>query len=59
VLFFPFDWHTRFYSPVSYWDKAHYASQFVYFEIGLNLVLIGYLFLPTLMRQIRKRFLDS
>jgi len=59
VLFFPFDWHTRFYSPVSYWDKAYYASQFVYFEIGLNLVLIGYLFLPTLMRQIRKRFLDS
>jgi hypothetical protein len=59
VLFFPFDWHIRFHSPISYWDKAHYASQFVYVEVGINIVLLGYLFLPTLMRQIRKRFLDS
>jgi len=55
VLFFPFDWHMRFYSPVSYWDRAHYASQFVYFEVGLNLVLLGYLFLPKLINQIKKR----
>jgi hypothetical protein len=55
VLFFPFDWHIRFYSPVSYWDKAHYASQFIYVEVGLNLVLLGYLFLPTLISEIRKR----
>jgi membrane-bound metal-dependent hydrolase YbcI (DUF457 family) len=54
VLFFPFDWHTRFYSPISYWDKAHYASQFVYVEVGLNLVLLGYLFLPRLIRRIGK-----
>ncbi|MBI2332026.1 MAG: metal-dependent hydrolase [Chloroflexi bacterium] len=56
VLFFPFDWYTRFHSPISYWDKAHYASQFVYFEVGLNLVLIGYLFLPKLIRRVRKIF---
>ncbi len=56
VLFFPFDWHIRFHSPISYWDKAHYASQFVYFEINLNLVLLGYLFLPKLINQVRKRF---
>lgn len=55
VLFFPFDWHTRFHSPISYWDKAHYASQFVYVEVGLNLVLLGYLFLPNLINQIKKR----
>lgn len=55
VLFFPFGWHTRLYSPISYWDKVHYASQFVYFEIGLNLVLLGYLFLPKLISQIKKR----
>jgi membrane-bound metal-dependent hydrolase YbcI (DUF457 family) len=55
VLFFPFDWHTRFHSRISYWDKAHYASQFIYFEIGLNLVLLGYLFLPKLINKIRKR----
>jgi hypothetical protein len=56
VLFFPFDWHTRFHSPISYWDKAHYASQFVYFEVGLNIILLGFLFLPRLIEQIRKRF---
>jgi membrane-bound metal-dependent hydrolase YbcI (DUF457 family) len=56
VLFFPFDWHTRFYSPVSYWDKAHYASQFVYFEIGLNIVLLGYLFLPGIVKRLKERF---
>lgn len=55
VLFFPFDWHTRFHSPISYWDKAHYASQFVYFEVGLNIVLIGYLYLPKLISHIKKR----
>ena len=57
VLFWPIDWHTRFYSPISYWDKAHYASQFVYFEVGLNLVLLGYLFLPKLINQIKKRII--
>jgi hypothetical protein len=55
VLFFPFDWHIRFHSPISYWDKAHYASQFVYFEVGLNIVLLGYLFLPQLFDSIKKR----
>ena len=55
VLFFPFDWHTRFFSPVSYWDKAHYADQFVYFEVGINIVLLGYLFLPKLINKIKKR----
>jgi len=53
VLFFPFDWRTRFYSPISYWDKAHYASQFIYFEVGLNLVLIGYLYLPKLIQRVK------
>lgn len=55
VLFFPFDWHTRFYSPVSYWDRAHFAGQFIYFEIGLNLILLGYLFLPKIWRRVRGR----
>jgi membrane-bound metal-dependent hydrolase YbcI (DUF457 family) len=55
LLFWPFDWFTRFYSPVSYWDSAHYADQFVYFEVGLNIVLLGYLFLPGLIRRLKKR----
>lgn len=56
LLFFPFDWHMRFYSPVSYWDKAHYASQFFYFEIGLNIVLLGYLVLPEIIKRLKERF---
>jgi len=54
VLFFPFDWHTRFYSPISYWDKAHYASQFIWVELGINIVLLGYLFLPKLIQRFNK-----
>lgn len=54
VLFFPFDWHTRFYSPISYWDKAHYAGQFFWVELGINILLLGYLFLPILASRLRK-----
>lgn len=56
VLFFPFDWHTRFNSPVSYWDRAHYASQFFWVELGINIVLLGYLFLPKLIQQFKRKF---
>ncbi len=55
VLFWPIDWQTRFHSPISYWDKAHYASQFFWVELGINLVLLGYLFGPKLVRRIKKR----
>ena len=54
VLFFPFDWHTRFYSPVSYWDRAHYADQFFWVELGINIVLLGYLFLPKLIQRFKQ-----
>ena len=54
VLFWPFSRHTRFYSPISYWDKAHYASQFIYFEVGLNMVLLVYLVLPRIIQGIKK-----
>ncbi len=54
VLFFPFDWHTRFQSPISYWDRSHYASQFFWVELGINVVLLGYLFLPKLIQRFAK-----
>lgn len=54
VLFFPFDWHTRFHSPISYWDRAHYASQFIWVELGINVVLLGYLFLPNLINRFKR-----
>lgn len=40
LLFFPFDWETRFHSPVSYWDPARYGRPFALFE---HLLLLGML----------------
>ena len=40
LVFFPFDWQTRFYSPVSYWDPAHYGVPCAIFE---HLLLLGML----------------
>jgi hypothetical protein len=55
LLFFPFDWQTRFSSPVSYWDRAHYASQFVWVELGINVVLLVYLLAPKLIQRFRHK----
>lgn len=42
LLFYPFDWTTRFSSPVSYWDPAHYGQWFAPVEHGLGLGIIIY-----------------
>lgn len=54
VLFFPFEWHIRFYSPISYWDRTYYADQFFYVELLINILLLGYLFLPKLLQRFKK-----
>ncbi|MGJ3237958.1 MAG: metal-dependent hydrolase [Anaerolineae bacterium] len=41
LLLFPFDWSTRFSSPVSYWDPRHHGDSFALFEHVLNLILLG------------------
>ena len=43
LLFFPFDFHTRFASPLSYWDPDHYGRIFARFEMAFDLLLMGYL----------------
>lgn len=53
LLLFPFDWKLRFYSPVSYWDVNHYARQFFYFEILLDLFLVLYLIWERALKVIR------
>lgn len=53
LLFFPFDWSTRFQSPVSYWDSRHFGREFGVFELLLNGVLLIYLFGPALARRMR------
>lgn len=54
VLFFPFDWTTRFHSRVSYWDRRYYGAQFAMFELALDLVLLVYL-LPGPVRRWKRR----
>jgi hypothetical protein len=54
LLFFPFNWQTRFYSPISYWDSAHYASQVFWVELGINILLLGYLFMPKIIQYFKK-----
>ena len=40
AIFFPLDWHTRFQSPVSYWDVEHNGRLFTRFEYLLDLLLL-------------------
>ncbi len=43
ALLWPLSWDIRFYSPISYWDHAHFGSQVGTFEWILDLSLVGYL----------------
>jgi hypothetical protein len=55
LIFFPFDWTTRFQSPVSYWDSRHFGREFGIFELLLDFGLLIYLFGPGLWRRLRRR----
>ncbi|MBI5052861.1 MAG: metal-dependent hydrolase [Chloroflexi bacterium] len=54
VLFWPLDWQTRFHSIISYYDPAYFGLQFTFFELALDIVLLGYLFLPDLIKRFTK-----
>ncbi|HEY9661543.1 MAG TPA: metal-dependent hydrolase [Allocoleopsis sp.] len=54
LLFFPFDWTTRFISPISYWDERYYGQEFQLFELSLNLFFLLYLLSPLLQRWLRR-----
>jgi len=51
LVFFPFDWTTRFYSPISYWDRNHYGDIFSSVEHALDLVILLTFVLPYLFRR--------
>jgi membrane-bound metal-dependent hydrolase YbcI (DUF457 family) len=55
LLFFPFEWSTRFQSPISYWDENYFGREFTIFEMSLNVVLLLYLFGPGLWRRLTGR----
>lgn len=54
LLFFPFEWTIRYVSPVSYWDDRYFGREFTLFETTLNIVLLGYLFGPSLWQRLRR-----
>ena len=56
LIFFPFDWQTRFSSPVSYWDRDHFGAIFTQFENYLDIVLVIYLLIPVLIHRIKKKW---
>ncbi len=53
LLFFPFEWTTRFHSLVSYWDSRYYGREFRNFEQALDGVLLLCLFSPKICRYVR------
>lgn len=42
LLLFPFDWQTRFASPISYWETERYGLIFIAFEYTLSGLIIAY-----------------
>jgi membrane-bound metal-dependent hydrolase YbcI (DUF457 family) len=54
LIFFPFDWQTRFHSPVSYWDERYHAGTFQWFELSLNVVCGGYLIKAKLLQWLHR-----
>lgn len=51
LLLFPFDWQTRFSSPISYWDPQYYGNIFGVFEQVLNVGLLAYLWVSRPKRE--------
>jgi hypothetical protein len=51
LLFFPFDWTTRFISPISYWDSDHFGFEFMRFEGSLDIFLVCFLLYSQFLRQ--------
>ena len=43
LLFYPFDWQTRFTAPISYWDPKHGGRIFAILEHILDVLLIIFL----------------
>jgi membrane-bound metal-dependent hydrolase YbcI (DUF457 family) len=52
LVFFPFEWSTRFASPVSYWDHRHFGSKFARFELVFDLALLGYLLVQAVFERL-------
>jgi membrane-bound metal-dependent hydrolase YbcI (DUF457 family) len=54
LVFFPLNWTFRVHS-ISYWDREHGGAWFGWFEVALDLFLLGYLILPWLVKKVKRR----
>lgn len=54
LIFFPFEWTTRFRSIVSYYDDRYYGREFSLFERSLNLFFLVYLLYSPVYRYLHK-----
>jgi hypothetical protein len=54
LLFFPFNWQTRFRSIISYYDDRYYGREFSVFERAINLFFLIYLLYFPISRYFRK-----
>ncbi len=54
LVLFPLNWTLRVYS-ISYWDTEHGGAWFMWLELALNLLLLGYLLLPWLRKKLKVR----
>jgi membrane-bound metal-dependent hydrolase YbcI (DUF457 family) len=54
LLFFPFDWTSRFHSPVSYWDSRYHGDTFQKIEAAADLGFLIYLLLPWMVRSLHR-----
>lgn len=43
LLFWPLQWQTRFYSPVSHWDPAHHGFAMAVMELLMDFMLLSWL----------------
>ncbi len=51
LLWFPFDWETRFYSPISYWDRRHYAGVVSPIEHAMDALILAWALLGAWRRR--------
>ncbi len=51
LLWFPFDWESRFESPISYWDRRHYAAIVSPIEHSIDAVILGWVLVKTWRRR--------
>lgn len=55
LIFWPFNGSFRFNSPISYWDPAHFGTEFMIFELLLDAVLVAFLLLPKITSYLNRR----